>query len=72
MKTESNWFPMSNGDFYSLIIILTCCAMPFFFIRNSSSFLGLSIFGWIMGLLMFFAPVISLVGIAFDEKDIDG
>ncbi len=72
MKAVNDWFPMSNGDFYSLIVMLACCAIPFFFIKNPSFFLGLSTFGWVMGLLMFLAPVISLVGIAFDEKDIDG
>jgi hypothetical protein len=70
MKKESgNWFEMPKSDFWCMVLILVFCLVAFVFVKSKSMFLGVSTFGWIMGLLMFLTPAISLAGIAFEERE---
>lgn len=68
-KGNGNWFEMSKSDFWCMVLILLSCLLPFALVKSQSALLGISTFGWIMGLLMFLAPVISLAGIAFEKRE---
>lgn len=68
-KGNGNWFEMSKSDFWSMVLILFLCLLPFALVKSQSAFLGISHFGWIMGLLMFLTPVISLAGIVFEKRE---
>jgi hypothetical protein len=68
-KGSGNWFEMPKSDFWCMILILLFCLLPFGLVKSQSVFLGVSTFGWIMGLLMFLTPVISLAGIAFEKRE---
>jgi len=52
-----------------MVLILLFCIVPFALVKSQSSFLGVSNFGWIMGILMFLTPVISLAGMVFEKRE---
>ena len=68
-KGNGNWFEMPKSDFFCLVLILLFCIVPFALVKSQSSFLGVSNFGWIMGILMFLTPVISLAGMVFEKLE---
>lgn len=68
MSTQSNWFQMSKGDRFALIAILALIVLGFLLFRVPSSVLGMSVFGWFMGLMMFIAPLLSLAGMRMDAN----
>ncbi len=68
-RENGNWFDMPKSDLFCMVLILLFCVLPFALVKSPSSFLGISNFGWLMGLLMFLTPVISLAGIAVEKRE---
>jgi hypothetical protein len=65
---ERQFFGMPLGDKIALIIILIYSVLTFFFVNSTIKISGVSIFGWLIGLLMFLAPIVHLLGMQFDEQ----
>lgn len=71
MSTQGNWFQMSKGDRFALLAILLLVAFGFVLFKFPSTILGISTFGWFMGLMMFIAPLLSLAGMCMDKNTSD-
>ncbi|KYO68623.1 hypothetical protein [Thermovenabulum gondwanense] len=65
---EKSFFPMPKGDKITLVILLLYVIITFFLIKSPVKIAGLSIFGWLMALLMFIAPLLHLYFVLKEEK----
>lgn len=66
---EGNWFPMSRGDRFGLVSIVILILVGFLLYYSQYVLYGMSLFGWFMGLMMFVAPILSLVGMSLDKEE---
>ena len=65
---EKQFFEMPLGDKIALIFILVYSALTFFFVNSPIKIFGVSIFGWLIGWLMFLAPIVHLICMRFDKN----
>lgn len=59
---------MSRGDRFGLVSIALLILVGFLLFYSQYMLYGMSLFGWFMGLMMFVAPILSLVGMSFDRE----
>lgn len=71
MSEEKQFFEMSLGDRITLFALLAYATITFFFVQLDATISGMSVFGWLMGGFMFFAPVISLICMNFEYAKAD-
>jgi hypothetical protein len=67
MNKESQFFKLPNSDKLALSLIILYVVGTFLLINSSEKIAGIAIFGWLMGLLMFLAPIISLIAMQKDK-----
>jgi|GEM_PF-945937 len=67
MNRGSQFFWMPGQDKIALILILVYSVLTFTLIGSPMKIAGISIFGWLMGGMMFLAPIISLVAVRYDK-----
>jgi hypothetical protein len=68
MENGSQFIKMSGADKLALVVIILYVLVTFSFIRSDVKIAGVALFGWLMGLLMFIAPIISLIAMRIDKK----
>lgn len=56
----NNWFSMKKTDFICFVALVILCVISFLPIRSTSLIYGIALFGWVQGLLMFAAPLVTL------------
>lgn len=61
MEKEPSFFRMPGPDKIALVLILAYAVVTFALIKSEMKIAGVSIFGWLMGALMFFAPIVSII-----------
>jgi len=71
MADNRQFFKMQSGDKYTLIIIILYTIITFLFVSSSATFFKMAIFGWLMGLFMFIAPIVSLIFMKFEYNQLD-
>ncbi len=56
----NNWFSMKKADLICFIALVILCVVSFLPIKSTSLICGIALFGWVQGLLMFAAPLVTL------------
>lgn len=69
MSNNKSLYTMPKGDLYTLICLLLYTIITFVSLSTKATFSGVAVFGWLMGLFMFAAPIFGLVCMKFDEYD---
>ena len=64
----NSWFQMSKSNFLCLCILIFLCVFSFLPFNSSSQFYGVALFGWAQGMLMFIAPIITILLVILDNK----
>lgn len=67
MDRGSQFFRMPGQDKIALVLILVFSVLTFTLIGSPMKIAGISIFGWLMGVMMFLAPIFSLVAMRYDK-----
>lgn len=68
MENGSQFFSLRGSDKLALVLLLLYTVVTFFLIQSDMKIAGVAIFGWLMGLMMFVAPIISLVAMATEKQ----
>lgn len=69
MENGSQFFSLRGSDKLALVLLLLYTVFTFSLIQSDIKFAGVAIFGWLMGLMMFLAPIISLVAMATEKNN---
>jgi hypothetical protein len=69
MENGSQFFSLRGSDKLALVLLLLYTVVTFSLIQSDIKIAGVSIFGWLMGLMMFLAPIISLVAMASEKNN---
>ncbi len=64
----NSWFRMSKSNFYCLIILILLCIVSFIPFSLDIKFWGIAVFGWTQGLLMFIAPIVTIIFVVSDKE----
>ena len=67
MDNGSQFFNLRGSDKLALVLLLLYVVVTFTVINSNEKIAGVAIFGWLMGLMMFLAPIISLVAMATEK-----
>lgn len=65
---DHGFFPLSRKHALVLLSYVVLAVIFFLPWARQHSVYGVSLFGWLMGLFMFVAPIVNLVVISRDEK----
>lgn len=57
----NGWFPMKKNDFLCFIALILLCIFSFLPFSSKSLIHGIALFGWTQGVLMFAAPIVTLL-----------
>ncbi|MDI6706919.1 MAG: hypothetical protein QME73_11780 [Bacillota bacterium] len=71
MVKEKQFFEMSSGDKFTLVALLVYAVITFFFVQSGATISKMAVFGWLMGVFMFIAPIISLICMNLDYAKAD-
>lgn len=67
MDNGSQFFSLRGSDKLALVLLVLYAVATFTFINSDVKIAGVALFGWLMGLMMFLAPIISLVAMATEK-----
>jgi predicted exporter len=67
MDRGSQFFRMPGQDKIALGLIIVYTLLTFALIGSPAKIAGISVFGWLMGAMMFLAPIFSLVAMRYDK-----
>ena len=51
-----------------LIVLLILATIPFFFVKSSISYLGISLFAWLLVGVMIVTPIITLIDLLLNRE----
>lgn len=57
----NGWFKMKKNDFICFIVLVLLCILSFLPFSSTSLAHGIAYFGWAQGILMFAAPIVTLL-----------
>jgi hypothetical protein len=68
VKMEKQFYEMPIGDKIALVFMIGYAIATFLFVNSDIKIAGVSIFGWLMGMMMFITPIVHLLCMSLEEK----
>lgn len=65
----TNWHKMGKYDSYCLLLLIIFCLLAFVPFNSEGKVLGIAFFGWAQGILMFVAPITTIILVKKENKN---
>ena len=66
---KSSYFKMSSQDKFTLVFLLLYAVISFLFLKSQIKISGMVLFGWLMGALMFLAPIVGIINLNSEYRE---